>query len=57
MQNASTPLPMRVQRDRGRETIGVLGEDGNIYWIEVDRTRTVRKAAPQVVRQWATGGV
>jgi anti-sigma factor RsiW len=31
----------RVRSDTGREVIGVVGEDGNLYWIEVDRTRTI----------------
>jgi hypothetical protein len=30
-----------TKRNTGRDVIGVIGEDGNIYWIEVDRTRTV----------------
>jgi len=33
----------RIKRDTGREVLGVMGEDGNIYWIEVDRIRTVRQ--------------
>ena len=32
-----------VKRGTGREVIGVVGDDGNLYWIEVDRTRTVRR--------------
>jgi anti-sigma factor RsiW len=28
-------------RDMGRDIIGVLGDDGNLYWIEVEKTRTV----------------
>ena len=35
----------RIQRDTGREVFGVVGDDGNLYWIEVDRTRTVRQPA------------
>jgi hypothetical protein len=31
----------RVRRNTGREVFGVFGEDGNLYWIEVDRTLTV----------------
>ena len=27
----------------GRDIYGVMGEDGSIYWIEVDRMRTLRK--------------
>lgn len=30
-----------VHRDRGRDIIGVMGDDGNLYWIEVEKTRTV----------------
>lgn len=30
-----------VHRNRGRDIIGVLGDDGNVYWIEVEKTRTV----------------
>jgi len=32
-----------VKRDTGREVIGVIGDDGNIYWIEIDRTRTFKR--------------
>lgn len=31
-----------VHRDTGRDIIGVLGDDGNLYWIEVEKTRTVK---------------
>jgi len=57
MQNAAWPLQPQVRRDAGRELIGVMGDDGNLYWIEVDRTRTLTKASPQMARQWATGGI
>ena len=30
-----------VRRRTGRDLIGVVGDDGNLYWIEVERTRTV----------------
>lgn len=40
----STPL---LQRDTGKDVIGVLGDDGNLYWIEVERTRTI-KLPPQL---------
>lgn len=33
----------RVRRDTGREVFGVVGDDGNIYWIEVDRSVTFRR--------------
>ncbi len=32
----------RVRSNTGREIIGVVGDDGNLYWIEVERTRTIR---------------
>lgn len=35
----------RTRSDRGRELIGVVGDDGNLYWIEVERTRTIRLPA------------
>lgn len=31
-----------TKRSTGRDVIGVIDEDGNVYWIEVDRTRTIR---------------
>lgn len=42
MHHASHRPTMR--RHTGREVLGVMGDDGAIYWIEVDRTRTVRHA-------------
>ncbi len=35
--------PEKIRRDTGREVIGVVGDDGNIYWIEIDRTRTFKQ--------------
>jgi hypothetical protein len=32
----------RYQTDRGTDVIGVIGDDGNLYWIEVERTRTIK---------------
>jgi hypothetical protein len=37
------PGGRRVKRDTGREVIGVMGDDGNIYWIEIDRIRTFKQ--------------
>lgn len=36
--NSGAPV---MHRDMGRDIIGVLGDDGNLYWIEVEKTRTV----------------
>lgn len=43
MRNAGTA----VRRSTGRDVFGVVGEDGNIYWIEVDRTETFRRPKPR----------
>jgi len=37
----STAAP-RVRSHTGRDVIGVVGDDGNLYWIEVEKKRTVR---------------
>ncbi len=44
----------RIQRDNGREVIGVIGDDGNFYWIEVNRLRTIRKPKQRMVpaKEW-----
>ena len=31
------------RRSTGREYMGIVGEDGNIYWIEIERTRTLER--------------
>jgi hypothetical protein len=43
----STPA---IHRNTGREIIGVVGDDGNLYWIEVERTRTVKLPAASSLR-------
>ena len=47
--NAGTGAPPGFRRDTGREIIGVVGEDGNIYWIEVERVRTIKRPRPRAV--------
>ncbi len=44
MLNVGTGRP-KVNRNTGVDVFGVMGDDGNIYWIEVDRVRTVRRPA------------
>lgn len=39
----TNPGDTRIRRITGREVLGVVGEDGNIYWIEVDRILTIRR--------------
>ena len=43
MRNADmgTTAP-RIHREKGRDVMGVIGDNGNIYWIEVDRIQTIR---------------
>jgi len=36
-------LPI-TKRQTGRDVLGVMGDDGNIYWIETDHVRTIRQA-------------
>jgi len=38
----------RRTRDIDRSIIGVVGEDGKVYWLEVDRTRTLKRSQPAV---------
>lgn len=32
-----------TRRSTGRDVLGIVGDDGSIYFIEVDRTRTIRQ--------------
>lgn len=41
MRNVGSSRP-KTWRDTGREMFGVVGDDGNIYWIGIDRTRTAK---------------
>ncbi len=45
----------RVTRDIYRDVFGVVGEDGNIYWIEVDRTRTIKRPYSRSSRRRSAG--
>ena len=31
-----------TRRSTGRDVLGIMGDDGNLYFIEVDRSRTIR---------------
>jgi len=42
LQHNVSHLP-RTKGQTVRDVIGVMGDDGGIYWIEVDRSRTVRE--------------
>ena len=52
MQNTATSAP-KVRREHGREWLGVMGEDGRVYWIEVDRTRTLRQPRRDAIHRSA----
>ena len=32
----------KIRSQTGRDVIGVVGDDGNLYWIEVEKKRTIR---------------
>ncbi len=42
IRNVGTRVRPKIRRDTGREVFGVVGDDGNVYWIGVDRTRTTK---------------
>lgn len=52
MRNVSAAAPS-IRRNTGREIISVMGDDGNIYLIEVDRSRTVRRPGRSAGRRSA----
>ncbi|UCF33220.1 MAG: hypothetical protein JSV78_12895 [Phycisphaerales bacterium] len=39
--------PRKIKRTTDRRYIGVLGEDGRIYWLEIDRIRTIKGLKPE----------
>ena len=40
---STTPAPKRrIKRDTARNLYGIMGEDGRIYWIQIDRTRIIK---------------
>ncbi|MBI4718192.1 MAG: hypothetical protein HY763_10335 [Planctomycetes bacterium] len=47
----------RISRDTGREVIGVIGDDGNLYWIEVDRTWTIKQPPRQTADSRGDGAL
>jgi hypothetical protein len=46
IRNASMNDKPSVKRSAGRDAFGIMGDDGNLYWIEVDRVWTLKKAQP-----------
>ncbi len=49
MRNVGTyPVGSRIKRDTGREVFGVVGDDGSVYWIQVDRIRTLKRPGRHV---------
>ena len=49
--------PKRVRRQTLRDYTGVIGADGRLYLIEIDRTRTLRRAGRREVRRATDNGL
>lgn len=47
----------RVNRNTAVDVIGVVGRDGSLYFLEVDRSRTVTRPSRQETVQLVTGGL
>jgi len=47
--------PRRIRRNVDHDLLGVVGEDGRIYWIEVDRMRTIKEPSPPAQLARAVG--
>lgn len=47
----------RINRKTNRNGYGVIGQDGKLYWIEVDHIRTVTRPSPQTEAQLDRGGM
>ncbi len=49
--------PRRVRRQTLRDFTGVIGADGRLYLIEIDRTRTLRRARGRGVHRPSNSGM
>lgn len=49
--------PKRVRRQTLRDYTGVIGADGRLYLIEIDRTRTLRRTSGRGVRRASAQGL
>jgi len=47
--------PQRIKRHTDREMIGIVGEDGNVYWLEIDRVKTLKGPLPKTPKRGALG--
>lgn len=47
--------PRHIRRDTVHDLLGVVGDDGNVYWLQVDRTRTVDQPDPSSAVRLANG--
>lgn len=55
MRNATyTRASLEIKRDTGRDVLGIIGDDGNVYWIEVDRIRTLKSPRDALGRSRTT---
>jgi len=53
----ATAAPRRTLRHTDRQLIGIEGEDGQIYWLELDQTRTLRGQSARGNTRLASGGI
>ena len=53
----ASAMPRRTLRHTDRQLIGIEGEDGQIYWLELDQTRTLRGQSARGNTRLASGGV
>ena len=47
--------PQRIKRHTDRELIGIVGEDGNVYWLEIDRVKTLKGPLPTSPKRGVLG--
>ncbi|MFQ5462079.1 MAG: hypothetical protein ACE5E5_05570 [Phycisphaerae bacterium] len=45
--NVSMPPRQKIRRDVIHNTYGIMGREGVLYWIEVDRMRTIKRPNPK----------
>ncbi len=47
MRNASMAPQQKIRRDTSHNSYGIMGREGVLYWIEVDRMRTIKRPNPK----------
>ena len=54
---AAAAAPRRTLRHTDRQLIAIEGEDGQVYWLELDKTRTLRGQSARGNTRLASGGI